>query len=347
MPSITNTTGIHLSMATYLATNTYDYIPNTISTTELIKPVRQTILKHRVPQKLKTTDLQNLWKSRVGTSIHDGVESTWVNGHYKEAMKQLGHTDAVVDRVVVNSRELLEQYGYDERSFKNLRMYEGKLPKNPIPVFLEVRGFKEIQGVTLSGKFDFVGDGVLEDIKTTSAFTYVNNTKDEDYALQGSIYRFLHPKLITQDIMKIQFVFLDWKEFEAKNNPKYPAFPILAKEYPLMSLGDTEDYTNQRLQTIRELENKHQDELPLCSDTELWRKDPVWKYYKTPEALAQGKRSTKNFNNSAEAYQRLATDGGGGVIQEIKGEVIACKFCDAFPVCTQKDQLIADGSLKL
>ncbi len=84
--------------------------------------------------------------------------------------------------------------------------------------------------------------------------------------------------------------------------------------------------------------------MPPCSDDDLWRKDPVFKYYKNPNSTA---RSTKNFDTFAEAHARLAEDGFVGKVVEVKGEVVACKYCNAFAVCKQKDTYIADGSLKL
>jgi hypothetical protein len=93
--------------------------------------------------------------------------------------------------------------------------------------------------------------------------------------------------------------------------------------------------------------NKPEGELPLCTDKELWRKEPAYKYYKNPASAASGSRSTKNFDTIAEAHARLLEDGNVGTVVEVPGEVVACKYCNAFPVCTQKDALIADGSLKL
>jgi hypothetical protein len=37
----------------------------------------------------------------------------------------------------------------------------------------------------------------------------------------------------------------------------------------------------------------------------------------------------------------------GGEVKEVPGEIVACKYCDAFTVCTQKDKYIASGELKL
>ena len=87
-----------------------------------------------------------------------------------------------------------------------------------------------------------------------------------------------------------------------------------------------------------------ESEIPLCTDEDLWRSAPVFKYYKNP---VKTNRSTKNFDTRQEAYVRMAEDGGVGIVIEQPGQVTACKYCQAFSVCTQKDDLIAAGDLIL
>ena len=81
-------------------------------------------------------------------------------------MTSLGYPQKIIDRVLINP--------------SNDDLYEGC-----IPVYLEQRSTREIAGRIISGKYDFVGEGRLEDFKTTGVFTYMNNTKDKDYILQG------------------------------------------------------------------------------------------------------------------------------------------------------------------
>ena len=85
-------------------------------------------------------------------------------------------------------------------------------------------------------------------------------------------------------------------------------------------------------------------DLPLCNSKELWRSEPVYKYYKNPDKTT---RSTKNFDNLSDANKRLAEDGGVGVVITQPGQAVACKYCSAFALCTQKDDLIAAGELIL
>jgi hypothetical protein len=324
MQTYLNQTGVPLSVAVYLATDHYDHVPDAISATSLIKPVRQQILPGRVPAEQAKADVLSFVKSRIGTSIHDGLERVWVGGHYKEAMLALGYPQKIIDRVVVNP--------------------VGKLPEGAIPVYMEIRSFREINGVRISGKFDFVAEGRLEDFKSTSTFTWVKETKVEDYKLQGSIYRWLNPGIITQDHMAIQFFFTDWMPGRAKQDPKYPQRQVEQQLIPLLSLDETERYIRNKLAQYDKYRDAAEQEIPECTDEDLWRREPSYKYYKNP---AKRLRSTKNFETLAEANKRLAEDGNVGVVVTVPGEVVACRFCAAFPICTQKDKYIADGTLNV
>ena len=43
----------------------------------------------------------------------------------------------------------------------------------------------------------------------------------------------------------------------------------------------------------------------------------------------------------------MAEDGNVGDVLTVPGEVVKCKYCDAAPVCQQKNTYILDGTLKL
>lgn len=328
-----NSSNIPLSVAVYLATDNYDYEPDTLSATAFLRPTRQLILARRVPEDLSLVDIMTLVKSRLGTSVHDGIEKAWMND-YDRALLSLGYPQKVIDRVVINPDP-------------------EEVTEDMIPVYMEKRSYRDFKGYKVSGKFDFVAEGRLEDFKSTGTFTWVNGVKDDDYILQGSIYRWLNPKIITSNEMQINFIFTDWQAFRAKTDEKYPTFPVMGKRFPLLSIPETEAFMAQKIAEIERYKDADEADLPLCTDKELWRKEPEWKYYKDPKKTA---RSTKNFKVAdygsevaakAAAYARLAKDGGTGIVIENLGEVVACKYCPAFPICSQKDELIASGSLKL
>lgn len=317
-----NGSSVPLSMAVFLATDNYDHEEDTISATSLIKPIRQIVLSSRIPDEDQLVDITSLVKSRIGSAIHDSIEKSWIENHV-EALQSLGVPGRAVKRVVVNP-------------------LPGELTEDCYPVYLEQRSYKEIEGFTISGKFDFVSEGKVEDFKSTSVNTFLTRNKDHDYQLQGSIYRWLNPEIITQDTMAIQFIFTDWSAARVKADPNYPKRQVEHKDIPLLSVEETEAYIRNKLRQIKTYENAPEEDLPLCNDKELWRTEPQFKYYKNPH---KRNRSTKNFTNKIAAYNRLAEDGNVGIVVEVPGRAIACKYCSAFPICSQKDALIADGSL--
>ena len=152
MQRYVNSTNLPLSVAVFLATDHYD-AHESISATSLIKSVRQIILTERLNKEDSIVEIQNLVASRIGSAIHSAIEVAW-NGDYKEAIKSLGYPQHVADKVVLNPTP--EQL------------------KDPdiIPCYLEQRTVKLVEGIPVSGKFDFIFDGLVEDFKSTSVGHY-------------------------------------------------------------------------------------------------------------------------------------------------------------------------------
>lgn len=324
MSKYANVSAVPLSIAVFLASDNYDYDDTAISATSLIKPLRQIILSSRVPSGDSVVDLIQRVPSRMGSAIHDAIEQSW-KSNYTTAMADLGYPKRVIERVRINPKP-------------------EELTDGIIPIYLEQRAYKKVGKFTVSGKYDFIGDGRVEDFKSTSVFTAMNHTSDDKYILQGSIYRWLNPELVTKDEMAIQFIFTDWSAARARTESNYPQQRIQQRILPLKSIAETDHFVRNKLSLIETFWDKPEEEIPLCSDEDLWRSDPVFKYYKNPQKTS---RSTKNFDNRQDAYIRLAEEGNVGLVMEVPGQVTACKYCAAFAACTQKDQLIAQGDLIL
>lgn len=326
MSKYANTSSVPLSLAVFLASDFYDHDQdqNTISATTLIKPIRQIVLGARVPEDMTPLELVNLVPSRMGSAIHDAIERSWKD-NYQVALDSLGYPKKVIEKIRINPKP-------------------EELTDGQIPIYLEQRAHKQVGKFLISGKYDFIGDGRVEDFKSTSTFTAMNNTNDEKYIWQGSIYRWLNPQIITKDEMAIQFIFTDWSKAKAMQDPKYPQQRIQQRILPLKSLQETDAFIKRKLGQIEQYWDVPEDQLPLCTDADLWRSEPVFKYYKNPEKRA---RSTKNFDNRHDAQLRYIEDGSVGIVVEQPGQVTACKYCPAFAVCSQKDALIASGDLVL
>lgn len=321
----TNNKNIGLSLAVFLAHDEYDYDPrpNAISATTLQKSTRQIILSKRVVANDMSIDISSLVASSFGTAIHDAVEKAWLSDRYVTSLARLGYSKDTIARIKINPKP-------DE------------LTENTIAIYIEQRSEKTLGNWIIVGKYDFVGDGQLEDHKSTGVYTYIKKDYIDKFKRQGSIYRWLNPKVITRDQMIINFVFTDWSKLKSaiEKEKGYPAERLVHVPIPLMSLSETQRYIEDKLKAIEANISTPEPDLPLCSKEELWQDDTVYAYYRNPDATGN---STKNFNNFSEAQMRLNKDGGTGVIKIRKGLVKFCAWCPAAAICSQCKQLIDDG----
>lgn len=315
---LTNEWDIPLPLQVWLANDEYDHISdkNYISATQLLNPLKQLILKHRVNENLVSTDISSFVPAVMGTSMHDSIEKAWLHSDYKKTLGFLGISKAVADKVVINPE---------------------KVEEGQIPVYIEQRSIKEIDGYKIGGKFDYIGDGTLHDFKTTSAYTWVYGGMDEKYILQGSIYRWLNQDKITSEFVRICFIFTDWQNQLALSNKDYPKHKIMYKDYPLLSVQETEDWIKRKLALITKYFDAPEEEIPDCTDEELWRSETKYKYYANESAS----KATKVFDNLNDAVA-FKTAKGKGVVRTVKGQVKRCMLCPAAPVCQQRRRYFND-----
>ena len=325
---LTNNHGLSLAMSIWLAheeyTNGADQFPgeDVISATSLLKPPKQIILGNRVPINENKLDVMDLFSNAHGHALHDSIEKAWMNP--QRAMERMGYPKKIREAVVVNPDPAEVQ---DEQ----------------IPVYLERRGFKRINvdrnSFVISGKFDQVIDGQLNDTKKTGVYSYISGSKEKDYRVQGSIYRWLNPDLITSNEILIQFIFTDWKAGDVKRIKGYPPTPVYEFKVQLMTLGETEYWIKKRIRHLVAEQNLPQNQITPCNDEELWMTKPVYKYYMDPKKANDPKsRASKVSNDLAELTQHRISK-GKGVIVTIPGEAKACKYCKASAICDQAKEL--------
>lgn len=326
--AITNLKRIPLELAVWVAFNEYDFIPevNTVSATGLLKPIRHIILPQRLTgANAVILDIENLIPSALGTAFHSAIQRAWENGNHRKALKELGYPQDVIDRILVNPtpEEL------------------AAVPK-AVPVYVEIRSSRTINvngtDFLVSGKFDMVCDSRITDIKSTTVFSWTKGNKWNDYIIQMSIYRWLNPDKITKDVGRINFIFTDWDKQDARKNPSYPQSRFESKELPLMTLEETEEWIRSKISLLLTYQDMPENELPQCTDEELWRAPSIFKYYKKLSTAEAGGRSTRTVYSMAEAQAIMDENGGIGIIREKKGIPKRCGYCSAFKICTQKDE---------
>ena len=223
---------IPLQLQIWLATNTYkgSNDPKALSATAFLKAVKSLILAGRAQdmvdeavsngdfsalQALNKPNLLDVLKSRMGTAMHDSAEFAWET-NYRQAFKDLGYTDAYIDRIVLNPEP------------------EDTIPKDAIVVYTEKRLEREIDGFVVSGEADFIFNGVIQDLKTTSTYAF-KYADDEKHKMQMSIYKWIFEDhgIHVDDIGQINYLFLDWSKIAAARDPKYPPLPTVGVEVVL------------------------------------------------------------------------------------------------------------------
>ena len=232
-------------MAVWLAHDEYsngaDAHPgkNVISATGLLKATRQLILGNRIPPSESQTDVLDLIASRFGHAVHDSIETAWRVG-YRTAMTRLGYPKKTIDKVLINPA--------DDELFAGC-----------IPVYLEQRFFRELEitdtddnthKILISGQFDQIINGEINDTKTTSVYAYINRSKAEDYQIQMSIYRWINPTKVTGEVAHIQHVFTDWQRSQARIDKNYPQSKLVEFSVQLLSLGETENWMRNKIREI-------------------------------------------------------------------------------------------------
>jgi len=321
----TNENNIDLSVAVWLASNEYDTYTGDgkyLSVTELLKPTKQLVLGKRADTVREKIDINSFIHSKLGTAIHNSIEYVWSSPNlYKPALRKLGYPKNIIDRIKVNPVEL---------------------KKNDIPIYMEKRSYKKIGGYTIGGKFDFIGNGFPEDFKSMKVYGYQKGDKIEEFRHQLSIYRWLNPEIITQDIGKIQYILTDWSKGKSKAK-NFPSSAITKENLQLLTIEETEKFIIEKLAEIDKFKTMHQDEMPACTKEELWQQDTVYKYFTKPENIRASK-STKDYFEMTEYIN--AKGKPNGIMKTFPGEVKKCGYCNGKTICNQKITLEELGLYK-
>lgn len=311
---ITNKEDVPLTLAVWAVDDDYDYVnqENYISVTQLIKPIKQIILGMRVTD--EDTDVSDLINAALGTSIHSGIEKAW-KFNYKKNLKSLGYSDELINKIKINPKK-------------------EDLKDTDIPIYIEQRNTIKVDDYTIGGKFDMVADGILHDNKSTSVYTWIYGGRDKDYCLQGSLYKLINKDIIKEDFIRINYIFTDWQKSAAAQNIKYPLNRLVCKDIPLLSLEETQKFVEDKVKQIKLYKDSPEEKLPKCTDEDLWRAEPKYKYYADPTKTSG--RSTKNFTSFEEANEYKLAKGNKGVVIVVPGEVKRCMYCRAYNICKQR-----------
>mgnify|MGYP001321879605 CR=1 FL=1 len=215
----------------------------------------------------------------------------------------------------------------------------------------EERLKKILLGKTIKEKFDILhqisqanGKPVYEliDVKSTSVWSVVYNSKEEDYIKQLSIYRYLAIENGYEVVgdAKIWMVFTDWSQAKAKADPEYPQARLYIKEIKLWTPKETEEWIEQRINDLEDAANRTQAEMPDCTDKELWADEDKWAIMK------EGRKSAVKLHTDEDAAKKqLGTLDDKHSIVKRPGQVKRCKYCTASKFCDQYQRMIQEGRI--
>lgn len=290
----------------WLEYDDYDYVPGTISATGLLSPVRQTILKQRHFNEIEI-DLADLISRRFGTAIHGSFE-----------LVPMPHIDK------------------------------------------EQRVVALVGGKKITGKYDMlkhIDSGVhrIIDIKSTSVWNAIYRSSLEHWKLQVSIYRFIleqdgwaikDGKMVERKAIKVSrhseicLVFTDWKRSDMKKHHDYPPIRVSKLDIELYGTDFTKDFIVEKLKTIDETSKLSDNDLPFCTDEELWIKN-TW------AVMKKGRKSAvRVFKTEEEAESLLKSFSDEHYMEVRKGMAGACSYCDARSVCNQYEELKKQGLIE-
>lgn len=362
---LSNTTKLNVIVACAVAHSDYDYNndPKYISATTLIKSPRRIVMGMWNMKNKEKVDVTKLAPMFLGNSSHTAVQLFWEspNEYWRNGLKNLGYSKKYINRIIVNPTK------------KQLKKFQIKHKGNALVVYIEKRAQARIGKYNLTGKYDYIFDGRVQDLKTASVYKVnkmlqewymyevlvkdvqdktINHSKyialiyDEcptifEYLMQGSIYKVLNPDKIKSKFFLLEVVMKDWFAY-MEDMPGYPSKSIMDFELFLFSVKATKKWAKRKLKYVHSIRKAKVEDLPYCTPTELWQGKPIYKYFTNPKNT----KATKVFkHDSHAAYAYLDSKNGVGVIKIIHAPIKACGYCDFSSKCDQYKMLVDTGKI--
>lgn len=182
---------------------------------------------------------------------------------------------------------------------ENSQETQNQIKENKIKVVMN-------NGYTLSGIFDLYDDDTktVTDYKTASVWK-VKMGEWEDYKKQTLIYCYMLRKIgFEAKRGEIVALLKDWKPRDAKYDHNYPQHAVyrIGWDFNEEDFQRIEKELNDKFKEIEICELVKDEELPLCSNEERWKKEDQWKVMK------QGRKTAVRVLNTAEEADKYITD---------------------------------------
>lgn len=186
-----------------------------------------------------------------------------------------------------------------------------------------------VDGFELVGRVDLSHNLTTFDYKVTSVWSFVfePNGRD-DWHAQLNIYRWMRLKNnLPTDKIRVCAILRDWQQSKA-NYADYPPIPVAIINIPIWPDEKVESYLKERIRMHLEAEKLPDNELPLCTDEDMWSKPTTYAIMK-----ANRKTAIKVCFSREEAEHHILKD---EYIVERPGKRGRCEgYCDVNSWCNQ------------
>jgi hypothetical protein len=215
--------------------------------------------------------------------------------------------------------------------------------ENRVHVIAEQRLKIQRGGLTISGQFDsfevLLGDegGNLTDYKLTTVWK-VKDGCPLEWEQQLNTYAYmLRANGHTPTSLQVFAVFRDWSKREARRNrEEYPQAQAMMVPVPLWDSAKCEAFLDSRIKLHLAARSGN---LPECTPSERWQREPKWAIKK-----AGNKKAVKLFSSQAEMESHARVQGWMDGTTWVKPytweyrapESVRClDYCPVAPFCTQ------------
>lgn len=139
----------------------------------------------------------------------------------------------------------------------------------------EERLFMDLGGRKITGEPDYFDGKELWDWKTTKA--YARKSRLGEWSKQVNAYRYLlkHYKFAPEKQF-IMALYKDWRRSEAMADPAYPQKDIEVIPIEIWPDAQIEAFLKSRIALLVKHEKTVDDNLPECTDEEMWTRNTIW-----------------------------------------------------------------------
>lgn len=200
----------------------------------------------------------------------------------------------------------------------------------------EKRLFMEVDGKTISGKFDtfLLAKGRLSDYKFTSVWAGKFGPRAEYVGQQNVYAAILRANGFIVKSAELIYIYRDWSKSKARHDRNHPDSPVEIREVELWS-------SERVIEHIRERMSLHMDDSVECSAEDRWQRPDEW------AVMKPGNKRASKVEKSEAAAQVWAQENIGPLkaydIEHRPGENTRCElYCAVASVCKQWARIQAD-----